>query len=144
MIFSKKTLMGTAFGGVMFAALSSGNAEAASPRCDDIDLTRTPDIAQALTACLTGQAQPEIPAENNNAAPREITPARCDKERNRAINAFETVCRFSVPADTSCPADADRESRVGNRFDPKFQVNDRRVGTRECVYSTLVPPTPTR
>lgn len=139
MNFSQKGLIGTVFGGAMLASVSG--ADAAAPRCDDIDLSRAPDIKSALTLCLTGQPQPEPVATDDANARREITPARCDKERNRAINAFETVCRFDIPADASCPADVDKESRVGNRFPSKYLVEDRNIGTRSCTYNNLVPPT---
>lgn len=137
--FSKPGLLGPIFGSTMLALINSSDAEAASPRCDNVDLSRAPDIKAALTLCLKGEDQPADLKLLDT--PREIAPARCDKERNRAINMFETVCRFDIPADKACPADVDRKSRVGNRFDPKYLANDRSVGTTSCRYDNLVPPT---
>lgn len=132
---------GPIFGGTMLALISGQDAAAQNEACKNVDFARVPDIKAALALCLKGDAQPAD--LKLLTTPREMGPVSCEQERDRDeerktnsnTKLFKTACSFKIPADTSCPADVDGKSRVGNRFPSEYLLEDRAVGTTRCTFT---------
>lgn len=131
--------MGTAVGSFMLAMMNTGAAEAA-PSCDNLDLSREPNILDTIEQCLQGATQPIVPPtgpiinEIEMGSCREERDRDAERARNNGLKVFKTVCNFYIPADASCPGNPSKESRMGNRFDPELTINGRTIGTRGCTY----------
>lgn len=139
MSFRLKSLMTGAAAGGIYLAASASDAKAA-PACDDLVLSHEPNISQSILDCLNGKTPPIVAP--TGPIINEIDMGGCSQQRDRAQErknndgkkVFETVCRYDIPADKTCPDDADKQTKAGNRFDPTKTVDGRRIGSLTCTY----------